>query len=65
MAHARFYDAETRKQIPKCRYRRYTISEILNGIIRNGFILKQFDEHPSWENSDLPGEFTAIAVKQE
>ena len=65
MAHARFYDAETRKQIPKCHYRRYTISEILNGIIRNGFILKQFDEHPSWENSDLPGEFTAIAVKQE
>ena len=64
MAHARFYDEETRKQIPKCSYRRYTVSEILNAIIRNGFCLKQFDEHPSWENDKLPGEFTAVAVKE-
>ncbi len=64
MAHARFYDEETRKQIPKCSYRRYTVSEILNAIIRNGFCLKQFDEHPSWENASLPGEFTAVAVKE-
>ena len=63
MAHARFYDAETRKQIPKCSYRRYTVSEILNAIIRNGFCLKQFDEHPSWENDKLPGEFTAVAIR--
>ena len=63
MAHARFYDAETRKLIPKCMYRRYTVSEIINAIIRSGFCLKQFDEHPSWENENLPGEFTAIAVK--
>ena len=63
MAHARFYDEETRKQFPKCRYRRYTISEIINSIIRNGFSLRQFDEHPAWENNALPGEFTAIAVK--
>ena len=63
MAHARFYDAETRKQIPKCSYRRYTVSEILNAIIRNGFCLKQFDEHPSWENEKLPGEFTAVAIR--
>jgi hypothetical protein len=63
MAHARFYDEETRKQMPKCSYRRYTVSEIINAIIRNGFSLKQFDEHPSWENERLPGEFTAIAIK--
>ena len=63
MAHARFYDEETRKQIPKCSYRRYTMSEILNAIIRNGFCLKQFDEHPSWENDKLPGEFTAVAIR--
>ena len=65
MAHARFYDEETRKRIPKCRYRRYTISEIINSIIRNGFCLKRFDEHPSWEDDRLPGEFTAVAVRQE
>ena len=63
MAHARFYDAEIRKQIPKCSYRRYTVSEILNAIIRNGFCLKQFDEYPSWENDKLPGEFTAVAIR--
>lgn len=63
MAHARFYDEEIRKQIPKCHYRKYTISEIINSIIGNGFILQRFDEYPSWEKDKLPGEFTAIAKK--
>ena len=63
MAHARFYDDEIRKSFPKCQYRRYTISEILNSMINNGFCLRQFDEHPSWENASLPGEFTAVATK--
>lgn len=64
MAHARFYAEEIRRQIPKCSYRKYTISEIINAIINVGFTLKRFDEHPSWENKKLPGEFTAIAVKE-
>ena len=63
MAHARFYDEEIRKSIPKCSYRKYTISEIINSMLRNGFSLKQFDEHPSWEDERLPGEFTAIGIK--
>ncbi len=63
MAHARFYEEEIRRQIPKCQYRKYTISEIINSIIGNGFILERFDEYPSWENDMLPGEFTAIAKK--
>ena len=63
MAHARFYEEEIRAQIPKCRYRKYTISEILNSIIGSGFTLKSFDEHPAWENKKLPGEFTAVAIK--
>lgn len=64
MAHARFYDDEDRKQIPLCSYRRYTISEIINSVIKNGFVLKQFDEHPAWENPSVPGEFTLIARKE-
>ena len=28
------------------------------------FELKQFDEHPAWENEKLPGEFTVVAVKR-
>ena len=63
MAHARFYDDEARKRIPKCSYRKYTISEIINAIIENGFTLQRFDEHPAWENEMLPGEFTAVAKK--
>ena len=64
MAHARFYDEEIRKQIPKCKYRKYTISEIINGIIDAGFTLERFDEHPAWDNDKLPGEFTAVAMKK-
>ena len=64
MAHARFYEDEIRKQMPKCSYRKYTINEIINGIIRSGFALEQFDEHPAWENKTVPGEFTAIAYKR-
>ena len=63
MAHARFYEEPMRSRIPKCRYRRYNISEIINAIIDAGFCLKRFDEHPAWDNDKLPGEFTAIAVK--
>lgn len=64
MAHARFYEEPIRSRIPKCRYRKYTISEIINAIITAGFCLKRFDEHPAWENEELPGEFTAIAVRE-
>ena len=64
MAHARFFDEEIRKQMPKCSYRKYTISEILNAIIKSGFVLEKFDEHPAWTNSNVPGEFTAVANKR-
>ena len=63
MAHARFYDEETRKQFPRCSYRKYTMSEIINAVIGAGFIFRRFDEHPSWADATLPGEFTVIAEK--
>ena len=62
MAHARFYEKETRRQFPKCSYRKYTLSDIMNSVIQNDFIIRRFDEHPSWTNPDLPGEFTLIAT---
>lgn len=49
--------------MPRCLYRKHTISEILNAIIGGGFCLKRFDEHPSWWDETVPGEFTAVAVK--
>lgn len=63
MAHARFFPEEIRRQMPRCSYRKYTISEILNAVIGAGFALKRFDEHPAWENKNLPGEFTLAALK--
>ena len=63
MAHARFFDESIRQQMPKCSYRKYTISEIINSIINNGLCLKRFDEQPAWTNERIPGEFTAIAIK--
>ncbi len=63
MAHARFFEKEIRDKMPKCSYRKYTISEIINAVIDSGFIIKKFDEYPAWANSDFPGEFTVIANK--
>lgn len=63
MAHARFFEDEIRKQMPLCSYRKYTISEIMNAVIKIGFVLEQFDEHPAWDNQTVSGEFTLIATK--
>ena len=63
MAHARFFEKDIREQMPKCSYRKYTISEIINSVINSGFVFKKFDEHPAWTNSRIPGEFTIIANK--
>ncbi len=63
MAHARFYEEKIRRQFPRCSYRKYTVSEIINAVIAAGFRLQRFDEHPSWTNPDLPGKFTVIAKK--
>ncbi len=63
MAHARFYDPEIREKMPRCRCRKYTISEIINAVIKSGFVLKQFDEHPAWTNLKFLGEFTVVAQR--
>lgn len=64
MAHAPFVKEEIRKQMPLCSYRKYTVSEIINSIINSGFTLKSFDEHPDWKDEKIPGEFTAVAIKE-
>ena len=64
MAHARFFEENIREQMPKCSYRKYTISEIINSVINSGFTLRKFDEHPAWTNENIPGEFTLVASKQ-
>lgn len=63
MAHARFFEKDIREQMPKCSYRKYTVSEIINAVIESGFTLRRFDEHPAWTNPNLPGEFTLLAAR--
>lgn len=63
MAHARFYDDNIRAKMPKCKLRKYTLSEIINAIIENGFVIHRLDEHPAWTNEKVPGEFTIIAYE--
>ena len=50
--------------MPKCSYRKYTLSEIINSVIRSGCSLKRFDEHPAWTDERVPGEFTIVAMKK-
>ncbi len=64
MAHARFFEEKIRNQMPKCLYRKYTISEIINSVINCGLTLEKFDEHPAWTNDKIPGEFTLVAIKR-
>ena len=33
IAHARFFSGAVRNQMPKCLYRKYTLSEIINAVI--------------------------------
>ena len=63
MAHARFWEESVREKMPKCSYRKYTMSEIINAVISSGFTLRKFDEHPAWTNENIPGEFTVVASK--
>ena len=63
MPHARFHEESVRAKMPKCKYRKYTVSEIINSVIGAGFTLRRFDEHPAWTDGRLPGEFTLTAGK--
>lgn len=64
MAHARFFEEPVRSRMPKCLYRKYTVSEIINAVISSGFSLERFDEHPAWTDHRIPGEFTLVAMKR-
>ncbi len=64
MAHARFYEEDIRRNFPKCLIRLYTLSEIMNAVIDQGFRIQRFEEYPYWENKKLPGEFTIVADRE-
>jgi 2-polyprenyl-3-methyl-5-hydroxy-6-metoxy-1,4-benzoquinol methylase len=63
VAYQPFFPQEEQDAFPKCLLRFYTMSEIINSVIESGFVLKEFLEHPSYEDKKLPGLFTIIAHK--
>ena len=54
---------EEQENFPLCLLRFYTISDILNAVLRAGYTVETFQEHPSFEDGKLPGFFTILARK--
>ncbi len=63
VAYKSFFDESEQGEFPNCSLRFYTISEIINSLVKAGFNLREFNEHPNFENKLLPGEFTIYATK--
>lgn len=63
LAYKQFFDEQEQHSFPDTSVRLYTLSEIINSVITVGFEFKKFDEHPSWRNENIPGEFTILAIK--
>jgi SAM-dependent methyltransferase len=63
VAYKSFFPNEEQNFFPDCSLRFYTLSEIINSVIKSGFTIKEFNEHPNWNDKKIPGEFTIIADK--
>lgn len=63
--YAKNFSIEEQKYFPKCLLREWTFSEILNGLIINGFYLIGINEEPHRLNPKLPGKYSLMALKLE
>lgn len=63
VAYKSAFRKEEQAGFPDCSLRFYTLSEIINAVIHAGFTIKEFSEHPNWDDEKIPGEFTIFAVK--
>ena len=63
VAYKNYFPQDEQTVFPNCSLRFYTLSEIINAFINEGFIIKEFNEHPNWDDPRLPGEFTIYATK--
>ncbi len=62
VAYKSFFTPEEQASFPDCSLRFYTLADILNGLLGAGFRLLEFHEHPHWDDSRIPGEFTLLAA---
>ncbi|HBN85302.1 MAG TPA: class I SAM-dependent methyltransferase [Clostridiales bacterium] len=63
VAYKSHFPQDEQQFFPDCSLRYYTLSEIINAAINTGFNIREFIEHPNWENKKVPGEFTIIGLK--
>ena len=62
MPYAKYFD-NCEDEYPPCIYREYTMSEILNALVENGFEIEHFSEMP-FKNEKYPCEFIIKARKR-
>ena len=63
-AYHSFFPQDEQHLFPKTILRHYNLSEIINSVIASGFVIKEFLEHPNYEDKKLPGLFTIVAYKE-
>ncbi|MBA9088626.1 2-polyprenyl-3-methyl-5-hydroxy-6-metoxy-1,4-benzoquinol methylase [Fontibacillus solani] len=63
VAYKSFFIQQEQLDFPDVSIRSYTLSEIINSVLSQGFELKRFDEHRGWNNENIPWEFTILAQK--
>ncbi|MDB5535939.1 MAG: SAM-dependent methyltransferase protein, partial [Devosia sp.] len=51
----------TGPSLGRCRYRFWTLGEIVTSVIKAGFTITRLDEHPDWADPTIPGSFTVLA----
>ncbi|MDR0948898.1 MAG: class I SAM-dependent methyltransferase [Lachnospiraceae bacterium] len=59
----KFFSEEEQVSFPQCLLRIYTIGEIINSLIQANLMIEKFDEHPDWDNSEIPGWYHLQAIK--
>lgn len=50
VAYKSYFPQDEQQLFPDCSLRYYTLSEIINAAINTGFNIREFNEHPNWEN---------------
>ena len=58
-----YFPQQDQADYPGCFLRFYTLSEIMNTVFHAGYTIRDFNEHPNWEDKKIPGEFTIYALK--
>lgn len=63
LAYKQYFDKKEQSDFPDVLIKSYTLSEIINSVIKSGYNFKKFDEHRGWNNENIPWEFTILATK--